>query len=137
MIDFTFVNFVAVIIATAATMILGSLWYSPLLFGKKWMNLVGLTEDDAKKGMGSAMAMGLAVAFLVNIVLALLLPLLGPAMLDQSLVLGFLLWLGVALPVDLDKVIWAKAPVQLLYINAGYKLVSFLVSVTILTLLGW
>ena len=45
---FTKVNIWAVILAGISYLILGALWYSPLLFGKQWMELNGFTEKDLK-----------------------------------------------------------------------------------------
>jgi len=41
-------NWVAIIIAVVVNMVLGALWFSPMLFSKKWMEWEGHTE-----GMGS------------------------------------------------------------------------------------
>ena len=43
-------NFWAVIVAALSTFVVGSLWYSPILFGKKWMELNGFTEESIKDG---------------------------------------------------------------------------------------
>jgi len=44
------------LVAAIAGMLIGAFWYSPLLFGKLWMRLSGLTEkqlnEAKKKGMG-------------------------------------------------------------------------------------
>jgi hypothetical protein len=36
-------------VAALIPLIVGSAWYSPMLFGKAWMGAVGLTPEDAKK----------------------------------------------------------------------------------------
>jgi hypothetical protein len=49
------VNYVAVLFAVVASMVVGFAWYSPVLFGKQWMKLMGLTKENmesAKKGDG-------------------------------------------------------------------------------------
>ena len=40
------VNVVAVIIAAVANFIIGFIWFSPMVFGKRWQKLSGI---DAKK----------------------------------------------------------------------------------------
>ena len=40
------VNWVAVIVGAVLAFILGAIWYSPKVFGKKWMDGSGLTEDS-------------------------------------------------------------------------------------------
>ena len=43
------INHWAAIVAAISTFVIGGLWYRPL-FGKKWMEANGFTEDDMKKG---------------------------------------------------------------------------------------
>ncbi|MBI9054348.1 MAG: DUF1761 domain-containing protein [Bacteroidales bacterium] len=46
--DFLSINFLAVFVSALAAFALGSVWYSPLMFGKGWQKAVGLTDDDIK-----------------------------------------------------------------------------------------
>ncbi len=39
----------AVLVSGVAYMVLGALWYSPVLFGKSWMKLIGKSEEQVKK----------------------------------------------------------------------------------------
>lgn len=39
-------NVFAIIVGTLAAFALGSLWYSPVLFGKPWMEALGLKDED-------------------------------------------------------------------------------------------
>lgn len=43
------INFFVVIVAALSTFLVGWLWYGPL-FGKAWMNAVGVTEEDIYQG---------------------------------------------------------------------------------------
>ena len=42
------VNYIAIVIAAVAAMAIGFLWYSPMILGKQWMQLKGLTENSLK-----------------------------------------------------------------------------------------
>jgi hypothetical protein len=42
-------NWLAIFAAAVSAFILGGLWYSPLMFVKKWMKETGITEETAKK----------------------------------------------------------------------------------------
>ena len=44
--DFSTINYFAVLAAALSTFVLGGLWYSPLLFGKAWMRANNFTEAD-------------------------------------------------------------------------------------------
>ena len=39
-------NWLAIVVATIAYFLLGALWYSPVLFAKKWMELRNINEED-------------------------------------------------------------------------------------------
>ena len=41
------INYWAVLVAAVAYMILGAIWYSPILFGSAWMRLIGKTKEQA------------------------------------------------------------------------------------------
>src|SRR5260370_4595780 len=43
------VNLWAVLVSALATMVVGFVWYSPLLFARRWMVLMGLDPDDEAK----------------------------------------------------------------------------------------
>jgi hypothetical protein len=45
---FQSVNIWAVLLAALVYLIIGSLWYSPLLLGNTWMKLIGFTEENFK-----------------------------------------------------------------------------------------
>ena len=44
-----YVNYLAIVLATVAAMVIGSLWYGPLL-GKQWMKENNFTKEDLKAG---------------------------------------------------------------------------------------
>jgi hypothetical protein len=46
--DFSKINYLAVLAAAASCFILGGLWYSPLLFGKAWMRANNFTDADVQ-----------------------------------------------------------------------------------------
>jgi hypothetical protein len=41
-------NWLAIVVAAVSAFILGGLWYSPLLFAKRWMKETGITEESTK-----------------------------------------------------------------------------------------
>ncbi len=41
-------NWLAIVIAAVSTFVLGGLWYSPLMFVKRWMKETGITEETTK-----------------------------------------------------------------------------------------
>jgi hypothetical protein len=41
-------NWLAIIVAAVSVFVLGGLWYSPLMFAKRWMKETGITEESTK-----------------------------------------------------------------------------------------
>ena len=39
-------SLIAIVVAAVAGMVIGALWYSPLLFGNAWLKAIGKTEDE-------------------------------------------------------------------------------------------
>lgn len=46
---YPYINIWAVLVSTLAFWVLGALWYSPLLFSKRWQKEVGFNEEDISK----------------------------------------------------------------------------------------
>ena len=42
------INWLAVVAAALSAFVVGGLWYSPVLFGKVWLNANGFTEEQAQ-----------------------------------------------------------------------------------------
>jgi hypothetical protein len=66
--SFQNLNWLAIIVATISTFAIGSLWYSKLMFGKRWMKESGVTEESARKRnpiiiFGPAFVLMLVAAF--------------------------------------------------------------------------
>ena len=47
--SFAGINFWAVLVSAIATMVIGFLWYSPILFANPWMRLMGFDPNDKAK----------------------------------------------------------------------------------------
>ena len=135
------INYLSVLGAAVASMILGFLWYGPL-FGKEWARLMGFTTDkmDAakKKGMGKSYAIMAVGSLLMSYALAHNL-IFGSAYLQMSgieagIMAGFWNWLGFIAPVTVGVVLWEGKPWKLWCITAGYYLVTLLVMGMILAM---
>ena len=44
-----YINHIAVFVCAVLSLVIGALWYSPLLFGKAWQKEVGLSDDELAK----------------------------------------------------------------------------------------
>lgn len=136
MMDFD-VNYLPIVVAAVVSMVLGGLWYSPLLFGKIWMNLQGLKMSDMEKHkdkMGQSYALGFLMSLVMSFVLAQFLSFVGASTLNEGLEVAFWLWLGFIGTVTLGSVLWENKPFKLYFLNNAYNLLSMLLMAGILTL---
>ena len=126
------VNLLAVLVAAIATMILGFLWYSPLLFAKPWTTLMGYDLNDKskmeemRKGAGKLYAISFLCSLLAAFVLARVthVPTIHSAL--HGAKIGGAVWLGFVTTVQLTDALFGKKPIKLYLINTGYQLVCFL-----------
>lgn len=129
------VNLLAVLAAAASSFVLGGLWYSPALFGNKWMRLTGQSEETLKSG---SMATIFGGAFLLNLVSAWVFAMfLGPNPgLEFGAGAGFaagLCWVAAAFGVNY---LFERRPFGLWLINGGYVTAQFLLIGLILGAMG-
>lgn len=118
------VNLWAVLLCGVSSMILGGLWYSPLLFAKQWQQRVGLSDAELA---GGNMAMIYGLAFLLSLIAAYVFGMfLGPDMgLLPSVGAGFaagLFWVGASFGINY---LFERKSFALWLINGGYHILQF------------
>ena len=59
---FHHLNLLAVLVAAVSTMLVGFLWYSPVLFAKPWMKEMGYDPNDKAQTEAMQKSAGLAYA---------------------------------------------------------------------------
>jgi len=130
--SFAGINFLAVFVAAIASMILGFLWYSPILFAGPWMRLMGVDcNDKAKmaemqKGAGKLYGMSFIASLVSAIVLAKIIDITSVNTILYGMKVGFGVWLGFVATVQLTGALFSKQPFKLFLINTGYQLVCYL-----------
>jgi hypothetical protein len=131
------VNYLAVLVAGIVIFVLGGLWYSPVLFARRWMALMGKTETELKAGAsGSFVGVLYLLAFLSGLVtawaMAVVLNHFAPVTPMRAMAVGFLCWVGFAAPTSFATAIFSQTPKPLWLINSGYNLVSFVAAALLL-----
>lgn len=130
-------NFWAILVCGVLSMALGAIWYGPL-FGKKWMEIVGVKPEDieARKKMRKAAGPLYVVQFLLTLfqvyILQFVIVFINKAEPDfGGLFVAMLLYAGFIIPSiagsamwnnDKNNVKWAKFLIQ-----GGYQLALFIV----------
>jgi hypothetical protein len=136
------VNLFAVLLAAVASMGVGFLWYSPMMFGKPWMKLMGLTMKDmnsAKKEMGKLYALSFVASIVTAYVLSHVMTLSSNFYDYDQMMTGmtsaFWMWLGFIAPVQLTDTIFGGKKWKLFALNTGYQLVAVMAMGVVLALL--
>jgi hypothetical protein len=117
-------NIWAVLAAGISSMVLGALWYSPMLFARVWMRESGVTEEQAKaanpaKTLGTAFVL----ALLGSAVFALFLgPRPAPGFAAAAGFAAGLCWVAGSFGINY---LFEQRSLKLLLINAGYHTLQY------------
>jgi hypothetical protein len=156
-------NFYAILVAAASTLVVGAVWYSPMLFANAWMKESGLTEEQLKKGN---MLKIFGLTFIFSIMIAMImqvltihqfgaigmvggdptkaLPSYNAFMADYGTVFrtfkhgalhGFMTGLFFALPLIAINGLFERKSWKYIFIHAGYWIVSLTIMGAIVC--GW
>jgi len=127
------VNLYPVLASGVAAMIIGFVWYSPLLFARPWMKLMGIDPDDKEKlaelqkSAGPTYGLAFVAALVTAFVLGKVIWMASVSTPLYALKIGFAMWLGFVTTVQLTGALFARQPWGLYLINTGYQLVCYLV----------
>lgn len=127
-------NYLAVLVAGVVIFMIGGLWYSPVLFAKKWMALQGRSAEDMSGGgnMAAMYAQVFLCGLLTAWVLAILIEFLPVLDVMRAAKLGVLSWLGLTAATSYGTALFSMKPKALWAIDTGFNLVSFVVAAVIL-----
>src|SRR5450432_3971281 len=132
------VNLWAVLAGALATMVVGFLWYSPVMFARPWMVLMGFDPNDKarleemRKGASAMYALSLVASVLAAAVLSKIVVIAGANSAFYGMKIGLAIWLGFVTTVQLTGAQFSKQPAKLYMINTDYQLVCYLVMGAIL-----
>lgn len=121
------VDLMAILVATIVNMVVGFVWYSPMLFAKQWSKLTGRKTDEMGDG-ASTYAITTLGAIIQSLILAHFVVYAGATTALKGAIVGFWLWLGfVAIPQKVNT-LFAGTRKKLWAINTGYFLVVLLIN---------
>jgi len=118
------INWPAVVVATVVAFAIGGLWYSDTLFGKAWLEEVGLNEEDVNKAnMVRTFSGAFLLEFFAVLAVAVLIGTDGSWLsgLSSGLLIG-IFWITTAYGVTY---LFEQRSMRLFLINAGYNVVLF------------
>ena len=129
--DFSVVNWLAVIVCVVVSMITGSIWYNPKTFFPIWWKGIGKTGEPGMQGnMGmtwaltvlSSLVQAVAMSFMVNAMGSLMT---GGVSAVTGAMTGFMLWFGFIAPTYLVNKLFAGHGLKVWAIEVGNHLVNF------------
>lgn len=120
-------NYLAILVGALINMVVGALWYSPVLFSKQWMKLTGLKEMGSKNDMPKMYAVTAVAAIVMSYVLMRLILDLHVSGAVWGMKIGLWVWLGFTAATTISDYLFTKRGLKLYAINVGYYLVVSLI----------
>jgi len=128
--DFSSINWLAVLICVVVSMLVGSVWFAPKTLYPIWWKAIGKTDKEGPGMQNMGMVWGLIVllSFVQAVAMAFVVNTMGAAMGGVSLgtgaMTGFMLWLGFVAPSSLTNKLFANR-ILAWVLEAGNHLVTF------------
>ena len=130
-------NWLAIIIAALANMIIGFLWYGTWAFGKSWMKLSGRTMGEGfPAGPGPLYALTAVAAVVQAITMAWLVGQTGANSGAAGAIVGLYVGMGIVAAAMFAEVLFAGRHPRLFAITAGYSVLALIVQGMIIGFLG-
>jgi Protein of unknown function (DUF1761) len=134
------INIWAVLLATLSSLLVGALWYSKALFGRRWMDLARVDESRIQSSAIGAYILTIFASFLTAAVLAgsvaIAQEFYGGSFFLNSLVTALILWIGFTAARVLSHDAFERRPAALTTLNLGHELVTILVMAAIIGAFG-
>jgi hypothetical protein len=134
------INMWAVLLATLSSMVVGSAWYTPRMFGNYWMKVAKVTPSGEAKDAARPILITLVVSFVSALVLA------GSAAISQhfyggnflanTLITAVILWAGFTAARFITHDAFESRPAGLTVLNCAHELVTLVVMGLIIGLFG-
>jgi len=129
------VNYWAVVVATVSTMVVGSIWYTPKVFGNYWMR-VAKVDNTSDRGAVGPILTTLIVSFISAWVLAITTQVAWTALdgnyLLMAITTGLMLWAGFTAARFITHDVFEGRPAGLTILNIAHELVTVLVMALII-----
>jgi len=125
--DFSSINWLAVVVCVIVSMVSGSLWFNPKTFYPAWWKAIGMSENDAPGMQNMGMVWGLTIlsSFVQATSVALMINIMGSMTLGSGAMAGFMLWLGFVATTSLTNKLFA-GQLKAWVLEQGNHFVNFL-----------
>jgi hypothetical protein len=137
-VDFSGINWLAVLACLVANMVSGFIWYSPKTLFPVWWKAMGRSDKDqpGMQSMGATWGLTILAALVQAVFLAVLVngfgSMTGGATLASGVAIGCFVWLGFVVPTSLVNKLFAGISLKAWAIEVGNHLLNFAVMGAIL-----
>lgn len=128
--DFSAINWIAVVVAAIAFFVLGAIWYGPV-FGKTWQKGVGLSDEELKSAnMGKLFGSAFVFALIITVGMAIFFFGFGtdpenPMDATMGAMYGLMTGIFFILPSTCMNYLFARKSASLMLIDSGYHIVAY------------
>lgn len=130
------INYIAVVLATLSSMIIGSVWYTPKVFGNYWMKAAKITPSGNSRDAIRPIVITVIVSFITAWVLAgaayISYDFYGGSFFVNALVTGIILWAGFTAARFITHDAFDGRPVGLTVLNVAHEFVTIVVMAVII-----
>ena len=118
------ISWLAVALCAMSSLVLGGIWYSPILFGKVWQNAAGLSDDELQHGnMAKIFGLTLVLSFIAAAVFAMFLgPNFGVGPAAAAGLSAGLCWVAASYGITY---LFEHRTLKLWLVNGGYHTLQF------------
>ena len=125
--DFSSINWLAVVACVVISMISGSIWYNPKTFFPAWWAVVGGGKSQpGMENMGLTWGLTVVSSFVQAVSMAFMVKAMDGTTAASGAMVGFMLWLGFIAPTYLVNKLFAGHGLKIWAIEIGNHLINFL-----------
>ncbi|MCL3861693.1 DUF1761 domain-containing protein [Actinotalea sp. K2] len=131
------INWWAVVVATVSTMVVGSIWYAPKVFGSRWERLAKIESPaNASVAIGVTLLVSLLTSWVLAGASAIAWYFYGGSFFTNAVVTAVILWAGLTAARFITHDAFENRPWRLTLMNVAHELVTFLVIAVIIGAFG-
>lgn len=120
------IDWVGVIIATVAAMVLGAIWYGPL-FGQRWVALMGKSREELQANMGIGYGLAVVGSFILSIVMTYVTQWGLAEGFGEGIIVGIVMWAGFIISTQVVGMVFEQRSWEFIMLVSGNSLLTFII----------
>jgi hypothetical protein len=124
------INIWAVLVSTVISMVIGALWYSPVLFGNVWAKLVGFKKDEKHTATGPMIGT-VIMTLIATFALAIMIQMTGAVTAVDGLLVALLLCIIISAKIAVNYFFEGRS-FKLYWLTIGFHVIPYLIGGVIL-----